>query len=155
LTDLLSYCWDRKSTKKPIEHVKKYLKLTMFANQELRDESYVQVVKQLKENPDHVKELRVWSFFAIISSCYAPSQKLLYSIMNYLFFEIKNNKDEKITHYANYIFLRLYKISEQKRVQIPSETELIHIENLKPIVIQVHFFNETSAISEIESYTTV
>ncbi len=127
----------------------------MFQVQELKDEAYCQILKQLKDHKDPIRCLRVWSFFGIIASCFAPCQRLLYSILHYLFFEIKNNKDPKILQHANYVFVRLYKTYELKRIHIPSEEELIHIEAMRPITIQVNFFNGTSTTTEIESYTSV
>jgi hypothetical protein len=127
----------------------------MFASQIIKDEAYIQVLKQLKDHKDYDKSIRVWNLFAIIASCFAPSKDLFYSILHYLFFEIKNNKDKNIVNHANYVFVRLYKIFEQRRINLPSENELIHIEHMHPIVISIHFFNDTSTNIEIESYTTV
>ena len=121
---------DRKSTKKDIGHVKKHLKLTLNGPIELKDESYCQILKQITQHPDKTKCLKGWKFFSILASCYAPSPELYFSILNYLIFEIKNGIDIDIVHYANYVFVRLIKSFENKRKQIPSDTEILHIEVL-------------------------
>jgi len=121
---------DRKSTKKPLDHVKKHLTLTISSNQDLKDEAYIQVLKQIKEHPDPEKERRGWSFLSIIASSFAPSEELFYSILNYLLFEIKHNNDQIIIQRANYIFIRLVKIFENPRNNIPSDNEITHIEVL-------------------------
>ena len=146
---------DRKSSKKQLEHANKHLKLTMNATEDLKNEAYVQVLKQMKDHKEYEKSIRAWNFLAILASCYIPSIELFYSILNYLLVEIKNNADKNIVNHANYVFTRLYKTYEIKRKNIPSDNELTHIEFMKPIVVPVHFFSDTSASADIESYTTV
>lgn len=147
--------YDRKSSKKPLAHAKKHLKMTLNASEEIKDEAYVQVLKQIKDHKNYENSLRGWNFFAIMASCYIPSSRLFYSILNMLLFEIKNNSDPNVVSHANYVFVRLYKTFECKRRNLPSENEIIHIEHMKPITVAVHFFSETSTNVEIESYTTV
>jgi myosin VIIa len=146
---------DRKSSKKSQGHIKKHLKLTITSSEDLKDEAYVQVLKQIKEHKEQDKALKGWSFLAILASCYIPSMRLFYSILNYLLFEIKNNKNKDIVTRANYVFVRLYRTYETGRKNIPSDNELTHIENMKPITIPIHFFSNTCTNVEIESYTTV
>ena len=90
--------------------------------------------------------IRGWNFFAILSSCYAPSSDLYYAILNWLSVEINNNSEKEIVQHANYIFKRLYKSFEQKRKQIPSDNEVIHIE------VRTCLFN-TFNISKIYLYS--
>lgn len=146
---------DRKSSKKPIEHAKKHLKLTINASEEVKEEAYIQVLKQIKDHKNYEKSIRGWNFLAILASCYVPSSKLFYAILNFLLFEIKNNSDQNIVKHANYIFIRLYRTSENKRKNVPSENEITHIENMESISLPIYFFPETSENAEIESYTTV
>jgi hypothetical protein len=146
---------DRTSTKKPVDHAKKIVALTLNSKEEMRDEAYVQVLKQMKNHKDPNKTLKGWNFLAILASSYAPSERLYYSILNFLFFEIKNNNDPNIVNRANYIFARLFKTFTSKRKNIPSDNEISHIEQLTPIYIPVHFFSNSSVYNAVESYTTV
>jgi hypothetical protein len=155
IIDLLSYMLDRKSSKKPIDHIKKFLKLTMNSHEDLRDEAYIQVLKQIKDHKDYDKSIRGWNLFAIIASCFVPSTRLFYSLLNYLLHEIKNSSDRNLVNHANYVFVRLYKTFELKRKNIPSDNELLHMENMKPMIIPIHFFSDTNVSIEVESYTTV
>jgi hypothetical protein len=50
--NLVSYMGDRKSVKQPIENVKKHLRQTFNAPEDLKDESYVQVLKQITHHTD-------------------------------------------------------------------------------------------------------
>jgi len=146
---------DRKTSKKPIDHIRKHLTITMNAPISIKDEAYIQVLKQIKENPDEEKTKRGWNFLAILSACYSPSLSLYYSILNYLLYEIKHNEDRNIIRRANYIFIRLVKVFGKKRKNIPSNNEITHIENMKTMMIPVYFFSESLVYMPVESYTTV
>ncbi|MCQ2820064.1 MAG: hypothetical protein MJ252_22585 [archaeon] len=50
--NLQSYMGDRQSSKVPIKHVMKYIRLTMSAPEELKDEAYIQVLKQVNGHPN-------------------------------------------------------------------------------------------------------
>ena len=154
--NLVSYMGDRKSSKKnPYHHLKKYLKLTMNATEDIKDEAYVQVLKQIAHNPNYDKCLRGWNFMAILASTYTPSTQLYYSLLNYLIYEVNNNLDKNIVKRANYVIARLLRTFEGRRKQVPSEVELKHIEAMKPIMFPVYFFSETHTMVPMESYTTV
>jgi myosin VIIa len=153
--NLISYMGDRRSSKLPIKHVKKHLKLTLFSTEDLKDEAYAQVLKQIKDHKIYDRAMRGWNFFAILASCYAPSTDLYYSILNYLIGEIRTNTDPNITRKSNYIVLRLVNSYESKRKQIPSDDEVLHIENMKQMLLPIYFFSETHTMIPTESYTRV
>lgn len=50
--ELMYYMFDQKSKLSPVEHVKRHLKLGISATEDLKDEAYVQVLKQIKDCPD-------------------------------------------------------------------------------------------------------
>lgn len=50
--NLLSYMGDRKSGKNPLDHVKKSIKVSMNATEDIKDEAYIQVLKQIKDHQD-------------------------------------------------------------------------------------------------------
>jgi hypothetical protein len=147
--------FDRKTSKKPIDHVRKHLAITMNAALPIKDEAYVQVLRQIKDNPDVEKTKRGWNFLAILAASFAPSPSLYYSILNYLLYEIKNSQDELIVKRANYIFIRLVKVYEKKRKNIPCVNEINHIENMKTIMTPIYFYNESVIYLPVESYTTI
>lgn len=153
--NLMSYMGDRRSSKKPIQHLIKHLKLTQNAPEDIKDEAYVQVLKQTHENKNYDNCMKGWNFLAVLASCYAPSLDLYYSILNYLIYEIRNNLDQNIVKRCNYILHRLTRTFEQKRKQIPSVQEIQHIEHMKPIMFPVYFFSGSFTMVPTESYTTV
>ena len=154
--NLLSYMGDRKSSKMPLLHARKYVKLVLIGNAILRDEAYIQVYKQLHNNPNHESNMRGWKMLAIISSVFVPKNKDIYNLMlNYLFFEMQNKKDPQLLNHIRYIFVRMIRMKGKERHHVPCEEELGCIERLVPIELPVKFFTGNQTNVKIESYTTI
>ena len=154
--NLLSYMKDRKSSKKPILHARKFLKLTLHSNQIIKDEAYLQIYKQINNNQNYESKIRGYKFLAIISSCFVPSKNIYDIILNFLFFENdKEKNDISIINHIKFIFARLLKTNEKERKNVPCTEELEYIENLKSIPIPLYFFEGNQTDINIESYTTV
>ena len=153
--NLLSYMLDRKSSKKGIQHVTKFIKLVKMGNKMLRDEAYFQIYKQLHKNKKKESIMLGWKIFAVIASSFIPSNKdILNIILNFLFFEIQETDDEQIRMHINYIFVRMFKAKKRERKMVPCTEEIEYIENLKSIQIPIYYFNGKHTIIKIESYTT-
>ena len=154
--NLISYMGDRKSSKMPILHAKKFVKIVLIGSDILRDEAYLQVYKQLHNNQKFESIMRGWKMFAIISSCFVPKKPEIYNlILNYLFFEMQNTKDNQIINHIKYIFVRMIKTKEKERHHVPSDEELACIEKLIPIDLPVKFFTGNQTLIKVESYTTI
>jgi hypothetical protein len=154
--NLLSYMGDRKSSKLPLLHAKKYVKLVLIGSPILRDEAYIQVYKQLHGNTKFASVMRGWKMMAIISSCFVPKNHDIYNlILNFLFFEMQNVKDPQIINHIKYIFVRMIRMKGKERHHVPSEEELECIEKLIPIDLPVKFFTGNQTNIKVESYTTI
>ena len=154
--NLLSYMGDRKSSKLPLLHAKKYVKLVLIGNQILRDEAYLQLYKQLHDNPKFESIMRGWKLMAVISSCFVPKNNDIYNlILNFLFFEMQNKNDVQIINHIKYIFVRMIRMKGKERHHVPSEEELACIEKLIPIDLPVKFFTGNQTNVKVESYTTI
>ena len=152
--NLMSYMGDRKSSKSPQLHVVKHTKLAMGSPEEVKDEAYIQVIKQITRNPRPESAQRGWNLFSIMASCYPPSLELYYALIHYLLDIIKTG-DENLQKRANYIAIRLNKTFDSKRKLSPSDLEIKHVEEMKPIIIEMNFFSGAATTCQIESYTTI
>lgn len=153
--NLLSYMKDRKSSKKPTQHVVKFIKLVKLGSPIIKDEAYLQVYKQLHKNKKYESLMRGWKFLAILASTFVPDNKDIYNlILNYLFFEYRETNDALIKNHINYIFVRMVKTKNRERKMVPCSEEIEFIENLRPIQIPIYYFNGKHTIIKIESYTT-
>ncbi len=154
--NLLSYMGDRKSSKMPLMHAKKFVKIVLIGSAILRDEAYIQVYKQLHGNTKFASVMRGWKIMAIISSCFVPKNQDIYNlILNFLFFEMQNVKDQQIVNHIKYIFVRMIRIKGKERHHVPSDEELECIEKLIPIDLPVKFFTGNQTNVKVESYTTI
>ena len=154
--NLLSYMGDRKSSKLPVLHAKKYVNLVLRGNQILRDEAFLQIYKQLHGNQKYASVMRGWKIMAIFASSFVPKNNDIYNlILNFLFFEMQNAKEQQIINHIKYIFVRMIRMKGKERHHVPSEEELECIEKLIPIDLPVKFFTGNQTNIKVESYTTI
>ena len=153
--NLLSYMKDRDSSKGPLVHASKFIKMVNMSNPILRDEAYLQVYKQLHKNKKRESLMRGWKMMAILSSCFVPNNKdIYYLILNFLFFELQNSEDQPVEKHINYIFVHMVKTEKHERKNMPCSEELEYIESLKSIPVPIYFFNGKQILVKVEPYTT-
>ena len=154
--NLLSYMKLRKSSKEPILHAKKYLRLVKQANPILKDEAYLQVYKQLHNNHEYQSFMAAYKMLAILSSCFVPDNKNIYLfILKFLYNEMQESKNVLVLNHIKYIFARMVKTKEHERKNVPCREELEFIEFLRPIPIIVYLFDGTKVNVNVESYTSI
>ena len=154
--NLLSYMKLRKSSKEPILHAKKFLRLIKKASPILKDEAYLQIYKQLHDNHEYESYMSAFKMLGILSSCFVPHNKNIFIfILQYLFEEMKNNKNALVINHIKYIVTRMLKIKDHERNNIPCKEEIEFIEFLRPIPIIVYLFDGTKVNVNVESYSSI
>ena len=154
--NLLSYMKLRKSSKEPLLHAKKYLRLVRQASPIMKDEAYLQVYKQIHNNHEYQSFMSAYKMFAIISSCFVPDNKKIYLfILQFLYNEMKDNQNALVLNHIKYIFARMIRTKEFERKNVPCKEELEFIEYLKPIPIIVYLFDGSKVNLNVESYTSI
>jgi hypothetical protein len=155
------YTNDRRPINDKYYHARKFVRLPLNQKDgdELKEEAYIQCLKQLKENPDPEKLDMAWSALSILASSYLPSlntQRLYYSILNFLFVYAKlHDSNPKIGQRCEYAYSRLYNTSLIRRTEIPSRMEMLYIEKMKPITMPIYLFSGDYLYISFESYTTI
>jgi hypothetical protein len=139
------------------KYIKEFLDLSIKGGDELKNEAYVMIRKQLSGHPKFYNLLRGWKFLAIISSIYVPPNKTIYNmIMNFLFFTVHQETiDEQIKKHANFVFVRMVKTKKSPRRILPSEKEIDCIEQLKSIPIKITLYSGKEETCFVESYTVM
>ena len=154
--NLLSYMKLRKSSKEPILHAKKFLRLIKKASPILKDEAYLQIYKQLHDNHEYESYMSAFKMLGILSSCFVPHNKNIFIfILQFLFEEMKNNKNALVINHIKYIVTRMLKIKDHERNNIPCKEEIEFIEFLRPIPIVVYLFDGTKVNVNVESYSSI
>ena len=74
--NVMSYMGDRSSSKGPIDHAKKMLRNLLIAPSGLRDEIYVQISKQTKNNPKVESTIKGWELMRYCLATFPPSKAI-------------------------------------------------------------------------------
>ena len=154
--NLLSYMKLRKSSKEPILHAKKYLRLVYQGSPILKDEAYLQVYKQLHENHEYQSFMAAYKMLGILSSCFVPDNKNIFLfILKSLYEEMNNTKNILVLNHIKYIFARMLRTKDHERNNVPCREELEFIEYLRPIPIIIYLFDGNRINVNVESYTSI
>lgn len=143
-------------------HARKFLRLPLNQKEgdDLQQEAYVQLLKQIVENKNEKKLDNVWALFCMLSSSYMPSnsnKRLYYSILNHLFYlnKMHEGNNPQISKRIEYIYSHLYHTSSINRTEVPSNLEMKFIEKMRPITIPIYLFSEDFIFTSFETYATV
>lgn len=122
----------------------------------MRDEIFLQLLRQTREHPKKMGRLRMWKLIAIVVSAYPPSADLFWPLCNYIYSLLeREGEDEEVNFFMMFIFARLhYFYYRGNRKEIPSEAEIQYIEERRRILMPVYLADGTFFPIFVESYTT-
>lgn len=125
----------------------------------MRQEAFIQILKQIQENPNDKKRDSAWALFCMLSCSYIPSlsnNRLYYSLLHHLFYLSKiNSENIEILKRIEYIYSHLFHTNSINRLEIPSQFEMQFIEKMRPITIPIHLFSGDFIFVSFESYNSV
>lgn len=115
--------------------------------EDLRDEIFCQICKQLINNPNSISFKKGWILLSLSIGCFPPSERFELYLREF----IRNGPQL----YAPYCETRLDRtIQNGARKQPPSVMELRSCKTTDPIVVTVNLMNEASVQLEIDSAST-
>nr|AAC24454.2 unconventional myosin heavy chain [Tetrahymena thermophila] len=142
---LLKCTGERKSRYNRHNNIIKLLTLCNEESIDLKEEVYVQLCKQLSANDKKESRIKYLKLFAIISSILPTTSRFYYPLLHFLYMR---NTDTQIEQDER-------KCEQIQRGCIPTDTEIVMIENKKQILIRVYLLNEIPITVGVESYTSV
>lgn len=124
---------DRASAKTQKEHAHKILTVAMLSPQELRDELFCQLCKQLTANPSAVSRFNGWHLMLICLTAVAPSDQLLPCILHFFKERIEEESDASVV--AEIALHKCYK------------STLLGVRHEVPSVLEMEALRYVSALS--------
>lgn len=115
--------------------------------EELRDEIFCQICKQLNNNPNSISFKKGWILLSLCIGCFPPSENFELYLREF----IRNGPEL----YAPFCETRLDRtVQNGARKQPPSLMELKGCKTTDPIIVKINLMNEASVLLEIDSAST-
>lgn len=154
--NIRGFMGDRSSTKSPLEHADKIIKVLLLSNQDLRDEFFCQLCKQLNNNPSKVSALKGWQLFLICLTSAAPNNELMISLIDFFRGFIEGD-DKDISSYAEDTLHKCYIATQLQgaRVERPNTAEIAAIMSANYMQIRVWFLDGLYLTVKCDSWVVV
>lgn len=140
----------------PTENIRKLIELLLNNPSEIKDECFLQLIKQTTDNPHATRTLNEWKLLAIISSFVSPSEDFIYAFINKMESVYDQTISDDVKQWTKFIVKRVLQTNEtSERLVLPCVEELNSIEDRRKIAVEVFFPNGSSEVFFIESYSTL
>eukprot|EP01114_Cavostelium_apophysatum_P013166 TRINITY_DN3125_c0_g1_i3.p1 TRINITY_DN3125_c0_g1~~TRINITY_DN3125_c0_g1_i3.p1 ORF type:complete len:2243 (+),score=811.97 TRINITY_DN3125_c0_g1_i3:147-6875(+) len=156
-TQMMRYCGEFPN---PIHTASPYSMVTYIIdlglkNPVLRNEIYVQLVKQTTKNPDKDKLIKIWEIWAFVTGCFAPGDEFAVPIEAYL--RESTLSDSAVGHFAADALKRLTKTMDNEVVRAfpPSIVEMEAVKFHSTMNIEILLPDGSSKKIVVDSSTTI
>jgi len=106
---------------------------------ELRDEIFIQIIRQLTNNPNNEYCLRLWALLGLVSAAFSPSKSFSKLLFDYL--RSKPRKDPSITCHAQFCLDNLQAPRLGARKLPPSPLEIQACKSLSNLTCKIHLLD--------------
>lgn len=147
-----------KYNKKDSHFLTKILQMNYKGSGELRDETYIQIMKQLHHTPSEEKRLRYFELMTVIAATFAPSTNALcYAVMNQLIkWGDNKNESREVRRNCRYIFIKVKQsFVNGMRCELPPLSEMMAIRQKKKSCVIIYFMNGNCVPIQTETHWTV
>lgn len=148
----MSYMGDRQSSKQGYSHAQKLIHNGLISPESLRDEIFLQIVKQCTKNPSIESTRKGWELIYLVLGSFPPSKSMSDYLKNY-FTKNVTSADGDIARFARLNVERLAKISSiGARAEPPSSVELKADQKQESTQLEVHLLDGSSKTISVDSF---
>ena len=149
-------CEDRRRPMLPYYKVRKLIQVLLTSPSEVKDEFYLQMIKQLRSNPYNHNNLNEWVLFAIVAGFLTPSEGCLFPLLKYIHNVYESSHNQEARSWAAYTMRRLHMTQRNgERSVLPCLEEIRAIQHRRQVGMEIFYLNGASQVFQFESYTTV
>lgn len=153
---IFKICVDRSRQYLPFLKIRKLIEILMNNSAEIKDECFLQLIKQTRDNPYLDPNTNEWKLMAILASYVTPSEYFIYHFLNYLHTVFTEEKFEDARIWAMFVLQRTLATNKNtERMVLPLKEEIIAIEDRKKMKVEVNFMNGAREVYFIESFSTI
>lgn len=153
--NIMSYMGDRKSSKGPVEHAKKLLRNLMIAPGGLRDEVYMQLIKQTTDNPRPQSAVKGWELMLFCLATFPPSKGLKSFLNDYIARTTESSVPEIKAMAIKCMEFLPKIIHEGQRLHVPSKQELDKLKSREDVLIRIEMVNGDFKSFHVNPFTKV
>eukprot|EP00924_Labyrinthula_sp_SR-Ha-C_P013748 maker-scaffold_5-snap-gene-12.55-mRNA-1 protein AED:0.00 eAED:0.00 QI:107/1/1/1/1/1/3/167/691 len=155
---ILAVQGDITGSEKSIHDIRELMKIAIIeAPQELRDEIFCQVIKQVTAiAPDSQSCVNAWQLLSLCCGAFPPGGEFEGVLKSFLDESLQALPHGESRQFCEYAKLRLQKTLEVgPRSQIPSSLEIAAALKRNPVKISVFLINQTKIDLEVDTWTTI
>ena len=153
---MFKICQNRNKSFLPHYKIRRLLEILLNNSAEVKDECFLQLIKQIRVNPHMGKDFNEWKLLSILVSFVSPSECFIYHFLNFVFNVYITTQEEDQRQWAKYVIRRCLQTNEKsERLVLPCIEELRAIEERRKIPVEVFYLNGASEIFFFESYSTI
>ncbi|CAD8068190.1 unnamed protein product [Paramecium sonneborni] len=139
LFHILCFTKEIESLNQPIFHLQKALEIITKQEQSIKDEIYMQIVKQISNNKTQ-SLIYYYQFMAVYASVSCPSKDYFKPLINYFYKKKENNSLHQ--NYCNFIINRLYHTFNTKNdLLYLTEQDINKIMHMKPLLYEIQLYH--------------
>jgi hypothetical protein len=153
---IFKICLDRERPSLPYFKLRKLIEILMNNSAEVKDECFLQLIKQIRTNPFLTTNFNEWKLLAVIASLVSPSEYFIYYFLNYMYHVFTKTTNDEVRQWAMFVLMRTVNTNKTtERMVLPAPEEILKIEDRRKIAFEVFFFNGSSEVYFVESYWTL
>jgi hypothetical protein len=155
--NIMSYMGDRRTMKADVGHAKKLIKNALtLCNQSLRDEIFLQIIKQVTGHPKVAHAIKGWELLMLVIGSFPPSTALRQFLEHHCEKVARTTSDENIRKFGKICLERIPRSMEMgARIEVPSTNEIKRDQSGNPLSLKIYTIDGAFRSMDVDCFTPV